>query len=41
MSMIDFALSGKMINNKLEADHIVSVNKIIKMDGFDKLDYKQ
>lgn len=30
-----------MINNKLEADHIVSMNKIIKMDGFDKLDYNQ
>ncbi|MFZ8014018.1 hypothetical protein ACO1DJ_11390 [Staphylococcus epidermidis] len=41
LSMIDFALLGKMINNKLEADHIVSMNKIIKMDGFDKLDYKQ
>ncbi|MGX0195857.1 pre-toxin TG domain-containing protein [Staphylococcus haemolyticus] len=41
LPMKDFALPGKMINNKLEADHIVPMNKIIKMDGFDKLDYKQ
>lgn len=41
LPMKDFALPGKMINNKLEADHIVSMNKIIKMDGFDKLDYNQ
>ena len=33
----DPALPGKKITGTLQADHIVSMNKISKMDGFEKL----
>lgn len=32
---------GEIINKRLEADHIVSVDRITKMDGFDKLTKEQ
>jgi hypothetical protein len=33
----DFALPGKTITGKLEPDHIVSMDRIARMDGFDRL----
>ncbi|WP_242694842.1 hypothetical protein [Pseudogracilibacillus auburnensis] len=37
----DFALPGKIINKKLHADHIVSLEKIARMEGFETLTYNQ
>ncbi len=37
----DFALPGKIIDKKLHADHIVSLEKIARLEGFDTLTYKQ
>ena len=37
----DPALPGKTVEGKLHADHIVSLNRIGKMDGFETLTYKQ
>ncbi|WP_199884109.1 hypothetical protein [Anaerosinus massiliensis] len=37
----DPALPGKIIKSRLEADHIVSMDKITRMEGFDKLTYEQ
>ena len=37
----DPALPGKTITSKMEADHIVTMDKITRMDGFDKLTYEQ
>ncbi len=37
----DFALPGKIIDKKLHADHIVSLEKIARMEDFDTLTYKQ
>jgi hypothetical protein len=37
----DFALPGKIIDKKLHADHIVSLEKIARMEGFDSLTYNQ
>ncbi len=37
----DFALPGLIIDGRLQADHIVSMKKIVKMDGFEELSYKQ
>ena len=41
LPMDDFALPGKRITSNLEADHIVSMKKIVKMEGFEKLSYEQ
>jgi len=37
----DEALPGMTVNKKLEADHIVSMDKITRMEGFDKLSNTQ
>ncbi|MDT2046701.1 hypothetical protein [Priestia flexa] len=37
----DFALPGKIIEKKLHADHIVSLEKIARMEGFETLTYNQ
>ncbi|KAF1678690.1 hypothetical protein BTW01_12135 [Bacillus sp. SKDU12] len=37
----DFALPGKIIDKKLHADHIVSLEKMARMEGFETLTYKQ
>ncbi|WP_350019369.1 hypothetical protein [Priestia flexa] len=37
----DFALPGKIIDKKLHADHIVSLEKIARMEGFETLTYNQ
>src|SRR5699024_8706557 len=37
----DFALPGKTIEKKLHADHIVPLEKISRMEGFESLTYKQ
>ena len=37
----DFALPGKIIDKKLHADLIVSLEKIARMDGFETLTYNQ
>ncbi|WP_427137299.1 hypothetical protein [Psychrobacillus psychrodurans] len=37
----DFALPGKIINKKLHADHIVSLEKIARLEGFESLTYQQ
>lgn len=37
----DFALPGKIIDKKLHADHIVSLEKIARMESFEALTYKQ
>lgn len=34
-------MPGKIIDKKLHADHIVPLDKIARMEGFDRLDYKQ
>ena len=39
LPMDDFALPGLKIKSALEADHIVPMKNIVKMDGFDKLTY--
>ena len=41
LPMDDFAIPGKKIYSSLEADHIVSMDRITKMDGFDKLTREQ
>ncbi len=40
-SMDDPALPGKQITNKLHADHIVPMDKISRMEGFEKLTKQQ
>ncbi|MCK6258661.1 WXG100 family type VII secretion target [Fictibacillus sp. KIGAM418] len=37
----DFALPGKIIDKKLHADHIVSLDKISRMEGIEKLSLEQ
>ncbi|WP_210364505.1 pre-toxin TG domain-containing protein [Bacillus sp. REN3] len=37
----DFALPGKTIDKKLHADHIVSLEKIARLEGFETLTYNQ
>ncbi|WP_342537636.1 T7SS effector LXG polymorphic toxin [Sporosarcina sp. FSL K6-1540] len=37
----DFALPGKIIEKKLHADHIVSLEKIARLEGFETLTYQQ
>nr|WP_251030360.1 pre-toxin TG domain-containing protein [Bacillus sp. ISL-35] len=37
----DFALPGKIIDKKLHADHIVPLDKIARLEGFEKLTYYQ
>ncbi|MEK4713588.1 hypothetical protein [Sporosarcina sp. FSL K6-5500] len=37
----DFALPGKIIEKKLHADHIVSLKKIARLEGFETLTYQQ
>jgi hypothetical protein len=37
----DFALPGKIIDKKLHADHIVSLEKIARLEGFETLTYTQ
>ncbi|MBM7602819.1 hypothetical protein JOC75_000789 [Metabacillus crassostreae] len=37
----DFALPGRIIEKKLHADHIVSLKKIARMEGFETLTYNQ
>ncbi|MGE7760395.1 hypothetical protein [Peribacillus sp. NPDC097895] len=37
----DFALPGKIIDKKLHEDHIVSLEKIARMEGFGTLTYNQ
>ena len=39
--MNDPALPGKTITKPLQADHIVSMDKITRMEGFDKLTFEQ
>lgn len=39
--MPDPVLEGMTITSKLEADHIVSMKNIVRMDGFEKLTYEQ
>lgn len=39
--MSDPVLPGKTITTRLEADHIVSMDKITRMDGFERLTYEQ
>ncbi|MDD9149075.1 hypothetical protein OYT88_10980 [Sporolactobacillus sp. CQH2019] len=39
--MDDPVLPGKIITKKLEPDHIVSMDKISRMEGFDRLTEKQ
>ena len=39
--MDDYALPEKTITKRLEADHIVPMEKIVRMDGFDRLTEKQ
>ncbi|WP_371367072.1 hypothetical protein SRRS_11820 [Sporomusa rhizae] len=41
LPMDDPALPGKTITNRLEPDHIVSYEKITRMDGFEKLTPEQ
>ena len=41
LPMEDFALTGRQITSRLEADHIVSMKKIVCMEGFEKLSYQQ
>ena len=40
LPMNDFALSGLKITTPLQADRIVSMDKISRMEGFDKLSFK-
>ncbi|MES9697549.1 T7SS effector LXG polymorphic toxin [Bacillus sp. JJ927] len=37
----DFALPGKIIDKKLHADHIVSLERMARMEGFETLTYDQ
>jgi hypothetical protein len=37
----DFALPGKIIDEKLHADHIVSLEKIVRLEGFESLTCQQ
>ncbi|MGG0238033.1 hypothetical protein [Bacillus rhizoplanae] len=37
----DFALPGKIIDKKLHADHIVSLERMARMEGFETLTYNQ
>ncbi len=37
LPMADPAIPGKQVTSRLEADHIVSMDKITKMEGFEKL----
>ncbi len=37
LPMTDPAIPGKEVTSRLEADHIVSMDKIAKMEGFEKL----
>ncbi|QBO37448.1 hypothetical protein EQG49_04260 [Periweissella cryptocerci] len=39
--MKDFAIPGEMITTRLQADHIVPFDKIVTLDGFDKLTLEQ
>ncbi|MBK2003237.1 hypothetical protein JI641_09550 [Listeria ivanovii subsp. londoniensis] len=41
LPMDDFAIPGKTIVKNLEADHIVSMDRIAKMEGFEKLTKSQ
>ncbi|TDL77914.1 ribonuclease YeeF family protein [Peribacillus frigoritolerans] len=41
LPMPDPAIPGKMITTRLEADHIVSMDIISKLNGFDNLSYNQ
>lgn len=41
LPMDDPVLPGKIITSNLEPDHIVSVDKITRMENFDKLTFKQ
>ena len=41
LPMDDYALPEKTITKRLEADHIVPMEKIVRMDGFDRLTEKQ
>lgn len=41
LPMNDPALPGKTITKPLQADHIVSMDKITRMEGFDKLTFEQ
>ena len=41
LPMPDPALPGKTITSALEADHIVPMDKITRMDGFGKLTFDQ
>ena len=37
----DPAIPGKIVDDSFEADHIVSMDRITRMDGFDKLTREQ
>lgn len=41
LPMKDPVLPGKMITKPLQADHIVSMDRITRMEGFEKLTFEQ